>query len=203
MTIRNESIIATIDLYEFFNNGVVIDNLTLLHGDIINYRNKINEVVTYGAIEKPAIYELKSNETLSDLIYFAKGLSPLANLSSSTIQRIIDNGRKIIKIEKNKASEVQIMNGDIVFFDLVSPDLKNIVTVSGPSILDKKFGWSPRLKVSDIIKTPESLVSLKYDQNNSENRSWISNNFNEVDENKYKENEKNSLISENSNNANF
>ena len=98
--IRNQSIIATIDLYDFFNNGVVTDNITLIHGDTINYRNKINEVVTYGAIEKPAIYELRSNETLSDLIYFAKGLSPLANLSSSTIQRIIDDGRKIIKIQK-------------------------------------------------------------------------------------------------------
>ena len=57
--IRNQSIIATIDLYDFFNNGVVTDNITLIHGDTINYRNKINEVVTYGAIEKPAIYELR------------------------------------------------------------------------------------------------------------------------------------------------
>ena len=200
--IRNQSIIATIDLYDFFNNGVVTDNITLIHGDTINYRNKINEVVTYGAIEKPAIYELRNNETLSDLIYFAKGLSPLANLSSSTIQRIIDDGRKIIKIPKNKASEFQIMNGDIVFFDLVAPDLKNIVTVGGPSIIDKKFGWSPRLKVSDIIQTPESLISFKFNQNNNENKSWITNNVSGVNEDKYKENEKNALILNNSSNSN-
>ena len=201
--IRNQSIIATIDLYDFFNNGVVTDNITLIHGDTINYRNKINEVVTYGAIEKPAIYELRSNETLSDLIYFAKGLSPLANLSSSTIQRIIDDGRKIIKIQKNKASEFQIMNGDIVFFDLVAPDLKNIVTVGGPSIIDKKFGWSPRLKVSDVIQTPESLISYKFNQNNNGNKSWITNNVSGVNEDKYKENEKNSLISNNSGSSNY
>ena len=201
--IRNQSIIATIDLYDFFNNGVVTDNITLIHGDTINYRNKINEVVTYGAIEKPAIYELRSNETLSDLIYFAKGLSPLANLSSSTIQRIIDDGRKIIKIQKNQASEFQIMNGDIVFFDLVAPDLKNIVTVGGPSIIDKKFGWSPRLKVSDVIQTPESLISYKFNQNNNGNKSWITNNVSGVNEDKYKENEKNSLISNNSGSSNY
>ena len=201
--IRNQSIIATIDLYDFFNNGVVTDNITLIHGDTINYRNKINEVVTYGAIEKPAIYELRSNETLSDLIYFAKGLSPLANLSSSTIQRIIDDGRKIIKIQSNKASEVQIMNGDIVFFDLVAPDLKNIITVGGPSIIDKKFGWSPRLKISDIIKTPESLISYKFNQNNNGNKSWITNNVSGVNENKYKENEKNALIQNNSSNSSY
>ena len=201
--IRNQSIIATIDLYDFFNNGVVTDNITLINGDTINYRNKINEVVTYGAIEKPAIYELRSNETLSDLIYFAKGLSPLANLSSSTIQRIIDDGRKIIKIQKNQASEFQIMNGDIVFFDLVAPDLKNIVTVGGPSIIDKKFGWSPRLKVSDVIQTPESLISYKFNQNNNGNKSWITNNVSGVNEDKYKENEKNSLISNNSGSSSY
>ena len=201
--IRNQSIIATVDLYDFFNNGVVTDNITLLHGDTINYRNKINEVVTYGAIEKPAIYELKINETLSDLIYFAKGLSPLANLSSSTIQRIIDDGRKIIKIQKNKASELPIMNGDIVFFDLISPDLKNIVVVGGPSIIDKKFGWSPRLKVSDIIKSPESLISYKFNQNNNGNKSWITNNVSGVNEDKYKENEKHALISNSSSNSSY
>ena len=201
--IRNQSIIATIDLYDFFNNGVVSDNVTLIHGDTINYRNKINEVVAYGAIEKPAIYELKNNETLSDLIYFAKGLSPLANLSSSMIQRIIDEGRKIIKIQKNKTTELQIINGDIVFFDLVNPDLKNIVIVGGPSIIDKKFGWSPRLKVSDIIRTPESLISYKFNQTNSGNNSWISNNVRGVDEDSYKEKEKNSLILNNSSNSSY
>jgi len=201
--IRNQSIIATIDLYDFFNNGVVTDNITLIHGDTINYRNKINEVVTYGAIEKPAIYELRESETLSDLIYFAKGLSPLANLSSSTIQRIIDDGRKIIRIQKNKASELLILNGDIIFFDLVAPDLKNIVTVGGPSIIDKKFGWSPRLRVSDIIQTPESLISFKFNQNNNGNTSWISNNVSGVNEDKYKENEKNALILNNSSNSSY
>ena len=201
--IRNQSIIATIDLYDFFNNGVVADNITLIHGDTINYRNKINEVVTYGAIEKPAIYELRNNETLTDLIYFAKGLSPLANLSSSTIQRIIDDGRKIIRIQKDKAYELQIMNGDIVYFDLVAPDLKNIVTVSGPSIIDKKFGWSPRLKVSDVIKTPESLISFKFNQNNNGNKSWITNNVSGIKEDEYKENEKNALILNNSSNSSY
>ena len=201
--IRNQSIIATIDLYDFFNNGVVTDNITLIHGDTINYRNKINEVVTYGAIEKPAIYELKGNETLSDLIYYAKGLSPLANLASSTIQRIIDEGRKIIRIQKNEAAKLQIMNGDIVFFDLVAPDLKNIVTVGGPSIIDKKFGWTPRLKLSDIIKTPESLISFKFNQHNNGNKSWITNNVNGVDEIEYKENEKNSLILNSTSNSNM
>ena len=130
-------------------------------------------------------------------------MSPLANLSSSTIQRIIDDGRKIIKIHKNKASEFQIMNGDIVFFDLVAPDLKNIVTVGGPSIIDKKFGWSPRLKVSDVIQTPESLISYKFNQNNNGNKSWITNNVSGVNEDKYKENEKNSLISNNSGSSSY
>jgi len=91
----------------------------------------------------------------------------------------------------------------LFFFDLVAPDLKNIVTVGGPSIVDKKFGWSPRLKVSDIIKTPESLISLKFNQNNNVNRSWITNNVTGVNEDEYKENEKNALIMNNSSNSNF
>ena len=33
-------------IYMISNNGVVTDNITLIHGDTINYRNKINEAVT-------------------------------------------------------------------------------------------------------------------------------------------------------------
>ena len=80
--------------------------------------------------------------------------------------------------------------------------MKNIVTVGGPSIIDKKFGWSPRLKVSDIIQTPESLISFKFNQNNNGNKSWITNNVSGVNEDKYKENEKNALILNNSSNSN-
>ena len=58
------------------------------------------------------------------------------------------------------------------------------------------------LKVSDIIQTPESLISFKFSQNNNENTSWISNNVSGVNEDKYKENEKNALILNNSSNSN-
>ena len=67
--------------------------------------------------------------------------------------------------------------------------------------MDKEFGWSPRLKVSDIIKTPESLF-LKFNQNNNVNESWITNNVNEVNEDQF-ENEKNALIMNNSSNSLF
>ena len=60
----------------------------------------------------------------------------------------------------------------------------------------------PQAKVSDIIQTPESLISFKFSQNNNENTSWISNNVSGVNEDKYKENEKNALILNNSSNSN-
>ena len=59
-----------------------------------------------------------------------------------------------------------------------------------------------QIKVSDIIQTPESLISFKFNQNNNGNKSWISNNVSGVNEDKYKENEKNALILNNSSNSN-
>ena len=66
----------------------------------------------------------------------------------------------------------------------------------------KNLDGAPGSKVSDIIQTPESLISFKFNQNNNENTSWISNNVSGVNEDKYKENEKNALILNNSSNSN-
>ena len=69
-------------------------------------------------------------------------------------------------------------------------------------LLIKNLDGAPDSKVSDIIQTPESLISFKFNQNNNGNKSWITNNVSGVNEDKYKENEKNALILNNSSNSN-
>ena len=110
--IRNQSIIATIDLYDFFNNGVVTDNITLINGILLTTK-KINEVVTYGAIEKPAIYELRSNETFRSYL-LCQRIAPLQIYLHQLFKEYLDDGRKIIKIQRIKPLNSP-NNGDIVF----------------------------------------------------------------------------------------
>jgi len=80
--IRNEEVIESIDLYNIFIFGKSAFGTRLRSGDIIfiNKTEKLNGI--YGGVKRPGVYELNKNETVEDLIFFANGFKPEADLSN-------------------------------------------------------------------------------------------------------------------------
>lgn len=80
--IRNEEVIESIDLYNIFIFGKPAFGTRLRSGDIIfiNKTEKLNGI--YGGVKRPGVYELNKNEIVEDLIFFANGFKPEADLSN-------------------------------------------------------------------------------------------------------------------------
>ena len=80
--IRNEEVIESIDLYNIFIFGKSAFGTRLRSGDIIfiNKTEKLNGI--YGGVKRPGVYELNKNEIVEDLIFFANGFKPEADLSN-------------------------------------------------------------------------------------------------------------------------
>ena len=80
--IRNEEVIESIDLYNIFIFGKPAFGTRLRSGDIIfiNKTEKLNGI--YGGVKRPGVYELNKNEKVEDLIFFANGFKPEADLSN-------------------------------------------------------------------------------------------------------------------------
>ena len=80
--IRNEEVIESIDLYNIFIFGKPAFGTRLRSGDIIfiNKTEKLNGI--YGGVKRPGVYELNKNEVVEDLIFFANGFKPEADLSN-------------------------------------------------------------------------------------------------------------------------
>jgi len=76
--IRNNKIIQTIDFYDYLINGYSPDNIRLQNGDIIHFTTIGKTVRIKGEVLREAIYEIKENEVLTDLIKMAGGLLPNA-----------------------------------------------------------------------------------------------------------------------------
>jgi protein involved in polysaccharide export with SLBB domain len=76
---RNNKTIQEIDLYDVLIHGNALFNQPLRSGDaiVINPAKKI--VSISGGINVPAIYELKENENLDDLLLIAQGQSLTAS----------------------------------------------------------------------------------------------------------------------------
>ena len=72
---RNNRIIQEIDLYDVLINGNLLFKSPLRSGDSVIINPSRRLVSISGGINTPAIYELKDNEKLKDLVNLAQGFS--------------------------------------------------------------------------------------------------------------------------------
>ena len=128
--IRNGELIHTVDFYSFFNKGdAKFFDIRLLDRDIIYIPRVDIRANIQGAINRPGYYELLENETLSDLISHAGGLSYSAssNIIIDTIDPIKarssdDNAMLSTNVNFNDADTVFLNDGAFI-------DIKKIESV--------------------------------------------------------------------------
>src|SRR5690606_39682008 len=73
--IRGSRIIAVVDLYDFLVNGMPADNVRLEDQDIIHVPVYQIRVDVLGEVKRSAIYEIKPEESLADVLRYAGGFS--------------------------------------------------------------------------------------------------------------------------------
>jgi len=157
--IRNNQIIANVDLYEFFNKGsrASID-FKLSDGDVINVPPVKKRVQIEGEVIRPGYYEVSENENLNDLTKFAAGrTSRAANFI------ILD---KIIPIEERTSDDNSQISLNVNFLDADSVMLNNGDKVNIPKIteVDNKVEVLGRVKLpgkySSINSTLKDVLDL-------------------------------------------
>ena len=78
-------IIDSIDLYDFLISGNGMNSVSLQPGDSLLVNPSKKSIKIFGEVLRPAIYELKDDETLVDIIKYALGFSPTADLQNISI----------------------------------------------------------------------------------------------------------------------
>ena len=78
--IRNGNVVDTVDFYTFFMNGKKdFSSIKLIDGDVIHIPTIQRRVSISGSVIRPSSYELLKNETFTDLLRYANGLTPKAS----------------------------------------------------------------------------------------------------------------------------
>src|SRR6266513_1337493 len=86
---RSDKPVALLDLYDYLLRGDTHDDIRLQTGDVVFVPvHGIRAEVT-GAVTRPAIYELHTGETLTDLLRAAGGFAPNAQMKRVTVHRIL------------------------------------------------------------------------------------------------------------------
>ena len=97
---RQGALIATMDLYDLLLNGNTSSDVRLRSGDVIFVPPLGNTISVDGAVRRPAIYEVKAGDTISEVVRLAGGLNPDAYRGAALLERIDDDkGRTVLSLD--------------------------------------------------------------------------------------------------------
>lgn len=161
---RGDKLITEFDMYDLLLRGNKSKDVPLLAGDVI-YIPPVGQLVAVaGSVNNPAIYEIKSNSSLGDLISLSGGLAATADGQKVTVERIVERrSRRIEELRLDQQGMAQTLrDGDLVQVLPISPRFDNAVTVKGNVAVPARHPWRSGLTVRDIIPDREALIVPDY-----------------------------------------
>lgn len=167
---RDNKIIATLDLYNFILMGEKIHDIRLLSGDVIVVASAGPRVAVLGAVDKPAIYELKPEGENLDAVLQRAGVDrATTDLSRVLIERINPASPKAPRsvldiVVRDFANTMTLVDADILTVKPVKPIFSNDVTLRGNVVYPVRYPYTFGMRVTDLIPDRSYLISADYYQ---------------------------------------
>lgn len=152
---REGKLVGTLDLYDLLLKGDSSNDNRLQPGDVIFIPSVGKRAGIKGEVYRPALYELRGEKTLADLVRMAGGLTPQAYPQRINIERTNEDFLRIIAeadYTALKGQNARIQSGDTVNIPSISDITGQYVEISGAATRTGRFAWMPGMRVSSVIK---------------------------------------------------
>ena len=154
--IRGGEKVHSIDLYDYFVKGQ-LKSFSLRDQDVILVPTYKNRVFLQGEFKRDGIYELKENETISDLLFYNGGISSFGVKNEIYIQTIQGINKSVKTVYKDNFKKYILKDGDIIEARKVSDEFTNIVTVEGAVMIPGQYELDKTKDVQMLIKKAGGL----------------------------------------------
>jgi len=158
---RRGKVVSTFDLYDLLLKGDTSDDARLLPGDVIFIPPLGQTVAVAGEVKRPAIYELKNEADVTDLVALAGGYLPSAYPKASRLERINQEGdRTIIDVDlkTDTGAKTALFNGDFLQIYSVLEKMEDVVSLEGHVYRPGDFSFKKGMKVSDLINSIDNML---------------------------------------------
>lgn len=156
--IRNNRVIAKLDVYEFLLRGFQRNNIRLQDQDIIRIPTYKKRVEFAGEVKRPAIYEATASETLQDVIDFAGGFTSEAYTARVKVIQNTSKERRITDVFADNFNTYVPNNGDRYFAEPILERFENRVTINGAVFRPGQYQLEPGLTLGALIKKAEGVT---------------------------------------------
>ncbi len=158
----------TIDLYDFFLTGDKSKDVRLSSGDTIFVPVIGRIAAVAGMVKRPAIYELKNETNLKQLIGLAEGVTATGYLQRVQISRVVPNQKKQVidlnldpgqsgKTFDELAAAIPIQDMDIVKVFPINRLLRNHFRLEGHLVRPGFYALKPGIRISSVLSYHQLL----------------------------------------------
>jgi polysaccharide biosynthesis/export protein len=162
---RDGATIGTLDLYAVVLRGDTSGDARLQPGDVIFVPPVGATVAVAGEVRRPAIYELRGERSIAEVIALAGGYTPNADRSRVKLERVVPNrGTTVEDLDLSLGAAVSggVREGDTIRVQRSLDQLENAVRLVGNVHQPGNYQWTPGMRLTDLLRSPE-LVRPKSD----------------------------------------
>lgn len=155
---RNGERVTTLDLYDLLLSGNTSNDARLQPGDTIFVPPVGPRVTVDGEVRRPAIYELRGDTSVAALIGLAGGFNAAANRTTVKLERVVPNRGTTVQdldLSATGTPGVAARDGDTIRVLRNLDRLERAVRLSGNVYQEGLYEWSPGMRLSDLLPTPD------------------------------------------------
>jgi len=112
---RGAQVVAQFDLYDLLLKGDRSADRTVRSGDVVHVGAVGTQVGFIGSVNKQAIFELKTGETVSDALRMAGGFTAVADRSRLAIERLKERSAgRVAELQLPRDATTSMADGDVL-----------------------------------------------------------------------------------------
>jgi protein involved in polysaccharide export with SLBB domain len=166
---RGKELVRELDLYDFLLRGVRSEIDRLLPGDTVLVPPVGPQVAVSGMVRRPAIYELKGEQSLKEVIDLAGGVLVSAALRQIRVERIDAHQRHtMVSAEMSEdgagdgtlqeLASFPVQDGDRVLVSSILPYNEKAVYLEGHVFRPGRYPYRDGITVNELLRSYQDLL---------------------------------------------
>lgn len=167
--LRGNRLVETTDVYDLLLHGVRDGCQRLEAGDTVQVPPLGPEITVEGMVRRPAIYELKGETKLAEVLELAGGVLTTGTLRRIEVERVVAHeSRAMLRLdlpEDNTAEQVNraladfdVQDGDKVHISPILPYNEKTLYLDGHVFHPGKYAYREGMRLTDLIHSYKDLL---------------------------------------------
>ena len=166
---RGKQLLEEVDAYDLLLHGIRGDLRRLENGDSLRVPPLENSVTIDGMVRRPALYELRGEKNLNEVLELAGGILPAAALRHIEVQRLTAHEkRSMLSLEIGEGTDkealrgafekFQVQDGDEIHIFPIAPYNTGAVYLEGHVLRPGRYSYREGMKLTDLIPSYKDLL---------------------------------------------